>query len=100
MILNGEQNWIVMRVFITKSADGLQSLFKIYLFVKKFVLESMGDDRSVSVIMYIQLNAFNPKIKVFQIAINFAVTSQLISRKIGIMRTVAIVVTQGQILIK
>jgi len=33
VILNGEQNWIVMRVFITKSADGLQSLFKIYLFI-------------------------------------------------------------------
>ena len=60
----------------------------------------MGDDRSVSIIVYIQLNAFDPKIKVFQIAINFAVTSQLISRKIGIMRAVAIVVTQGQILIK
>lgn len=51
MILYRKDDWIVIFVLVTKSSDGIQGLFKINLFIERFVFECMSDNRSGSIVM-------------------------------------------------
>ena len=53
MILYRKDNWVVIFILVAKSSDCIQSLFKVNLFVERFVLECMGYDRPGSIIMHI-----------------------------------------------
>ena len=53
MILYRKDDWVVIFILVAKSSDCIQSLFKVNLFVERFVLECMSYDRPGSIVMHI-----------------------------------------------
>lgn len=81
-------------VLKTELTDSINSLLEIYRFAETFIFEGMSYNRSITIVMHIYFYTFYAIIKVLQVSFYLGITRQLISRKIGIMRTITEVVRQ------
>lgn len=75
------------------------SLLKVDRFAQRFIVNSVSDDGSLTIIVDIDLNAFESSFQILKIPFDFRVTRQLIPCQIGIVRRIAKVLVDRQILI-
>lgn len=58
----------------------------------------MFDNRHLPVIVYVQLDTSDSILEIFEIPLDFGIASQLVARKVRIMRTQTEIVMKGMVL--
>lgn len=84
---------------IAKVADALNGLLKVYWLAKGLVLERVSNDGPISVVVHVQLYTLESVVQICQVSFNFGVAGQLVARQIGVVGTVAEIVSEGQVFV-
>lgn len=59
VVLKREDDWVVGWVMLAEANDSMYGFLEIDGLAKWLVIESMGNDRPVAVIVHVSLHAFN-----------------------------------------
>ena len=81
----------------TEPSDLLDGFFKVDGLAERTILEGMGDDGCVSVIVNIELYALDTSFQVLEVSFDLGVAGQLISSEVSVVGGVAEIVSQGEI---
>jgi hypothetical protein len=99
VVLDGEYDGIVFWIAVRKLGNLLDGFLEINGGAKGAIAKGMVDDGGISIIMDIDLHALQPSLQILHIAFNFGVAGELVATEVGVMRGVAIVVSEGEVLL-
>lgn len=82
-----------------KLGNVFDSFFEVDRFAEGSIADCVVDDRHISIIVNVDFHALQPSCKILQVPLYFAVTGQLIATQVSVMRGIAEVISQGEVLV-